>query len=155
MKNERLEVSAYLWSEPDFKHWQRLSLFWFYLPVLIWRFLIGKPVLLAEKRTTNRGQKKMYETISQIFLIIIVFLLGFIIGRIVELMKQIKEDLDTLNKLLKRSHKRGQKKMRFKIYACEKVRSHKDKKVHTLYESKDFKCAVVGCRCYNCGHKNK
>lgn len=41
---------------------------------------------------------------------------------------------------------------RGKIYACEMVRKHPDKKVHTIYESKQFLCVVEGCRCWNCGH---
>jgi len=44
-----MKITAWLWSSPSLPHWQRLLLFWFYIPLLVWRFLIGKPVLLGEE----------------------------------------------------------------------------------------------------------
>ena len=44
---KKMKIDAYLWSSPDLKHWKRLSLFWFFLPILFYRFIVGKPVLLG------------------------------------------------------------------------------------------------------------
>jgi hypothetical protein len=44
----------YLWSNPNLPHWQRLALGVFYLPVLFWWWITGKPIYLASG-TTQRA----------------------------------------------------------------------------------------------------
>ena len=46
--NEGLKISAYLWSCPDLPHWKRLAFFWFFIPMLLWYYLLGKPVLIGK-----------------------------------------------------------------------------------------------------------
>lgn len=48
MIHHKLEATHYLWSVPDLPHWLRLSLFWIYIPMLIWRFIQGKPIVFAQ-----------------------------------------------------------------------------------------------------------
>jgi hypothetical protein len=49
----RYEVDAFLWSNPDLPHWKRLSMFWAYIPLLIWRFIKGSPIFLATKKISK------------------------------------------------------------------------------------------------------
>jgi hypothetical protein len=43
-----MKITAYLWSNPDLPHWQRLLLSPLYIIFLIWCVLIGKHVVVAE-----------------------------------------------------------------------------------------------------------
>ena len=49
MNTTAWKITHWLWCNPSLPHWQRLSMFWCYIPWLVWRFLIGKPVVLAEE----------------------------------------------------------------------------------------------------------